>query len=164
MGCANSQLLRSARSLTKSIMHLKRKHMVFTGRLDSHATCHIYVYYIYKREISDPGCKKEVWKEHRLRHFGPRVVAVRNLGIHCQRQMKRKPVACTKTNHHRALGFCDTLLKAYSTELALEDLILKWRSRSLTVLASKGCKGVNLIKTNTTTCCMPSLFVGDNGH
>lgn len=84
----------------------------------------------------------EVWMEHRLRHFGPRVVAVKNLGIHCQRQIKRKPVACTKTNHHRALGFCDTLLKAYSTELALEDLILEWRSRSLTVLASKGCKGV----------------------
>ena len=56
MSCATSQLLRSARILTKSILHLKRKHMVFTGRLDSHATCLIYVYYIYKREISDPGC------------------------------------------------------------------------------------------------------------
>lgn len=125
---------------------------------------HIRVLHLEERDLRSGMQFVEVWMEHRLRHFGPRVVAVKNLGIHCQRQIKRKPVACTKTNHHRALGFCDTLLKAYSTELALEDLILEWRSRSLTVLASKGCKGVNLIKTNTTTCCMPSLFVGDNGH
>lgn len=67
--------------------------MVFTGRLDSLAMSHMRVLHLEERDLRSGMQFVEVWMEHRLRHFGPRVVAVKNLGIHCQRQIKRKPVA-----------------------------------------------------------------------